>query len=150
MRPAWVARYIGLHYVPGGSSFNGCDCQGLVELAYRLERGVDGIFTPGPLWNPPTGEKTALAAMAREIGQYATAEMCRHCQIFPGEEREWDVALLRVRGHPMHLGLILPDGEMLHIEEGADSIIESYRGLRWGRKVVGFFRYGAEGGRDAG
>lgn len=52
-----------------------------------------------------------------------------------------DVIVLRLLGHPMHVGVVLGDRQMLHIEEGIDSAIESYAGPRWQHRVFGFFRY---------
>ena len=34
------SRYIGIPYMPGGESFAGCDCWGIVQLWYRNEMGI--------------------------------------------------------------------------------------------------------------
>lgn len=34
------SRFIGIPYVPGGESFAGCDCWGIVQLWYRNEFGI--------------------------------------------------------------------------------------------------------------
>jgi hypothetical protein len=41
----------------------------------------------------------------------------------------------------MHVGLVLGDRLMLHIETGIDSVIERYSGSGWAARVSGFYRY---------
>ena len=37
----WVARYIGIPFVSGGRTIIGCDCYGLLYLAYTIELGIE-------------------------------------------------------------------------------------------------------------
>jgi cell wall-associated NlpC family hydrolase len=50
--------------------------------------------------------------------------------------------LLRMRGVPMHIGLVVRAGQMLHIADEANSCLEDYRTSVWARRVLGFYRYG--------
>ena len=58
-----------------------------------------------------------------------------------GHERPGDVVLLRVRNHPIHVGMVVEPGRMLHIMAGCDAVIESYNGLEWRHRTLGVFRY---------
>jgi cell wall-associated NlpC family hydrolase len=63
-------------------------------------------------------------------------------KVIPAREaRCGDVIVLRMRGEPMHVGMVLGDQQMLHIERGINSVIERYGSLRWKNRVVGFFRH---------
>jgi hypothetical protein len=58
-----------------------------------------------------------------------------------GEERTSDALLMSLAGMPRHIGVVVGNGLVLHIERGAGSLIESYHSMRLRRRVVGFFRH---------
>ena len=61
-----------------------------------------------------------------------------------GDEHPGDGVLLRVMGRPIHVGVVVARGWMLHIEKNCDSLIERYAGgSRWERRVLGFYRHAA-------
>lgn len=61
--------------------------------------------------------------------------------LLPGEEKEGDVILLRIKGLPWHIGVVAGKNKMLHVERGAESVIEPYNGLKWNKRIIGFYRY---------
>ncbi|MBE3605150.1 C40 family peptidase [bacterium] len=56
-------------------------------------------------------------------------------------EQLGDVILLRVRGQPCHVGVVVARGKFLHAFEGTRSCVERYDGLKWRRRIMGFYRY---------
>ncbi|NAZ37141.1 C40 family peptidase [Rubellimicrobium sp. CFH 75288] len=133
MPPAWVAPYIGLPFAPGGRTREGLDCWGLCALVWSEQFGRDLPPYDGPAWVPglPAGSVEAAA----------TAYARRFSPVPLAEAEEGDGLLLRVLGAPIHAGLIVAPGWMLHIERGCDSVVERFDGPRWARRVVGCYRW---------
>jgi hypothetical protein len=51
------------------------------------------------------------------------------------------VIVLRVEGQPWHAGLVISKKDMLHTQIGIDSAIETYNGLIWKNRIVGYYQY---------
>jgi cell wall-associated NlpC family hydrolase len=132
MLPNWVAGYVGLPFAPGGRSRAGLDCWGLVALAYRERFARDLPDYDGPFW-----EK---GASADEIEAAAAAFSKAFVRVPEGEEREGDIVLARMAGAPIHVGLVIQRGFMLHIEQASDSCVERYDRTRWASRVEGIYR----------
>lgn len=135
MHPAWAEAYIGIPYVEEGRDLvrdGGVDCWGLLLLIWRERYGIVPPAYDGPHWHK--------GADAAEIGVAIERESARYTEIAPGCEREGDAIKLRLRGHPLHIGLVIAPGWMIHTHETAAVCIENYRGLAWNRRVLGFYR----------
>ena len=63
-----------------------------------------------------------------------------------GQERLGDGIMFRMRGEPLHVGMVLALGTMLHVEDGSDTCIEKYDNFRWEKRIVGFYRHEAAHG----
>lgn len=61
--------------------------------------------------------------------------------IAAGEERQFDIVLLRKRSLPIHVGIVTRPGYMLHVEEDIETVEEPYRRLKYKHQVVGFYRW---------
>ncbi len=133
MIPAWVETYIGIPYLEAGRTRAGLDCWGLIVLIWRERYGIDLPSYEGPHWRK--------GADAQEIGAAIDKEVARYRRIEAGAEREGDGILLRLRGHPLHIGLVVAPGWMIHTHETAAACIENYRGMAWNRRVLGFYRH---------
>jgi len=130
--PIWAGHYIGLRFKEHGRDISGVDCWGLVRLVLAEQFGI------------------ALPSYIREydntlrqdqIGALVERESQKWRIIKQGDELAGDVIVMRVRGAPMHVGLVLGDKHMLHIESGINSVIEAYTKPRWVDRIVGFYRY---------
>jgi cell wall-associated NlpC family hydrolase len=130
--PYWAGHYIGLPFKGHGRDRSGLDCWGLVRLVMAEQFGL------------------ALPSFCQEYGR--TTDTQRIPQLIARESTTWrevtadgeelgDIVVLRMRGKPMHVGMVLGDSQMLHIEQGIDSAIEKYRGARWQDRIAGFYRY---------
>lgn len=133
MIPAWASEYVGIPYKASGRDRAGCDCWGLVALIWRERFGRDL-----PDYN---SERWSDGANAQEVGSGAANYAAQFTPIDVGGEVLGDGVLLRMRGHPLHVGMVLAPGWMIHTHEAADVCIESYHRFLWRNRVLGFYRY---------
>ena len=130
--PFWAGHYIGLPFLDHGRDRNGLDCWGLVRLVMAEQFGI-ALPSYVDEYQRTTQVEKISALIGRESQKW---------KIVPtGKEMCGDVAVLRVRGKPMHVGFVLGDQQMLHIELGINSVIERYTGARWAERIAGFYRY---------
>jgi cell wall-associated NlpC family hydrolase len=133
MIPAWCANFVGLPYAPGGRTREGLDCWGLFSLVWTEHFGRPIPDYDGAAWRP--------GANHHDVARAAESFARRFTLIEAGQEREGDGIMLRVRGVPMHIGMVVAPGFMLHIEQASLSVIEPYRSMMWARRVLSFHRY---------
>lgn len=128
---AWTDDYIDLPYQVDGRSRGGVDCWGLVHLIYRERLG---IVLPDKAGIHTAHEKD-LAAIAQAMDEEAS--------LWKKVEKPdvYDVVLMRRGILACHVGICVGEGRFLHVVEGTDSTLEDLGGLRWGKRVVGFYRY---------
>lgn len=131
--PEWCAQYIGLPYKTGGRTRDGIDCWGLFNLVWAEQLGRALPDYDGALWHP--------GASAEEVAACARAYSDSFRRIEPGTERLGDGILFRMRGHPLHMALVVAPGFMLHVEDNCDACIEPYRVFRWEKRIIDFYRY---------
>jgi lipoprotein Spr len=132
--PEWVAAYVGLPFVEGGRDRSGLDCYGLLRLV--VNERFDGSVPPyeGIAFRRGEDEELLAHLMEERIRLWTPVR--------PGDERAGDGILLRVLGRPIHVGVVVAPGTMLHIEHACDSVVESYgEGSNWQRRVLGFYRH---------
>ncbi|MGE0699041.1 MAG: C40 family peptidase [Hyphomicrobiaceae bacterium] len=140
--PTWVQRYRNIPYLEGGRTRAGLDCWGLVTLVWREEMGVALPSHDGLFWAKGCDMKALGAQIDTFRGDYDPVPA--------GEEQPLDGVLLRLSGQPIHIGLVVCPGWMLHIARGIDTTIEEYRGALWRHRVLGFYRYRPPDGNAAG
>lgn len=131
--PSWIAQYVGIPYRALGRDRDGCDCWGLLAMIYREQFGRDL-----PDYN---NQRWTKGADANAVGSGAATYASQFVPVPFGEEALGDGVLLRMRGHPLHVGLVLAPGWMLHTHESADSCVESYERFIWKNRVIGIYRY---------
>lgn len=133
MIPSWVSDYIGIPFEDHGRSMSGADCWGLNRLVWREQFDLD---VPSFLneYTDTTDSDDISSAIERE-------KSLEWSQVQRDEERLGDGVLIRMRGVPMHVGLVVEPGVMLHIETGVNACIERYDGLKWSKRIVGFYRH---------
>lgn len=130
--PEWVGRYIGIPYAERGRTRAGVDCWGLLDMVWREHFGRDLPSYDGTHWRK--------GAVVAEVAHGAAAYSALFQPVARGAEREGDGVLLRLRGAPIHVGLVVAPGVMLHIEEATASCIESYNSFQWTKRIMGFYR----------
>jgi cell wall-associated NlpC family hydrolase len=137
--PIWAGHYIGLPFKDHGRDRAGLDCWGLVRLVMseQFSRAL-----------PSFTQEYRRTTQVDDIGKLIEREIPSWDALAPGEEEKGDVIVLRIRGRPMHVGLVLGDRHMLHVECGVNSVIERYTGPRWADRIFGFYRYKAVSGHE--
>lgn len=125
--------FIGIPFVPDGRDRSGCDCWGLIWMVYRDILGIT------------IHDYTGLVA------GNSVADLMRRAKLMDAERAKWemrsryeipqpfDVVLLRTKGVPSHVGLVVDNRRMLHVTEGIDSCIEDYTGPLWRDRVIGIY-----------
>lgn len=134
--PAWVEPYIGLPWRTLGRTRDGLDCYGLVRLVLQERWGVTTPAFDGAGW---TGQrkKEDLAAFAR----FVDGNMPDWRKVLWVARRSGDGVLLKVRGLPVHIGLIVSPDWFLHIQAGHNAAVERFDSLVWRHRICGVHRH---------
>jgi cell wall-associated NlpC family hydrolase len=127
--PEWCGKYIDIRFKAGGRGRHGCDCWGLFRMVYRDEFGIFLKRYSG-LYQSMTDTTGLLALFMLENSAWEKVE----------SPRVGDGILLRVMGHPIHVGIVVSPNRMLHIERKLWSVIEPFDSIRWSKRVLGFYR----------
>ena len=142
--PGWAKDYIGLKFKERGRDRDGCDCWGLVRLIAMNELGFN---------LPSFGEEYESTYKGTEVVEALDVHGIKDghwIQIEEGAEKLGTFILMNglylidgVRHRaPMHVGVVVASGRMIHIEEGIDSVLCKYREDRYTRKrIVGFYNH---------
>jgi cell wall-associated NlpC family hydrolase len=130
--PIWAGRYIGLPFRDHGRDRSGLDCWGLVRLVMAEQFGI-------ALPSLAAAYEHTLALDA--ISGVIRAQIPAWNAVAAGDERCGDVIVLRLHGQPLHVGVVLGDRHMLHVEARIDSAIERYDQTRWKDRIYGFYRH---------
>lgn len=130
----WTNEYIKVPFIDHGRQRDGVDCWGLIILIYQDKLGIslpslDGytnvkdIHTIGSMMNDRRGSHPWM-------------------EVPHGEEQEFDVAVFKMSGVPMHVGLVIGGGEMIHCQKGCGTYISNYvKDQSWSRRLVGIYRH---------
>lgn len=134
---SWAGKYIGTPYVERGRALGGADCWGLCRLVWEIECG---IIVPSYLKNSyqDTGDRDADAKL---VQQAVLAERTKWHEVEVGEEQEFDAVIMRLLGRPIHIGVVVNPGLMLHCEVGHNAVAERYDSLKWEKRIIGFYRH---------
>ena len=121
--------YIGLPFKGGGREVDGLDCWGLARLYYRNELGIDLPSFDSVYHIDDNLRIQELISQYREGWDRVETPN-------PG-----DLVVFNVLGEAVHLGIVLDGNQFLHIREDRDSVIESLSGVKWNRRIEGYYRY---------
>lgn len=131
---------LGVPFKTRGRDRSGLDCWGLVVLHHRE---VLNITLPGytELYDraDALGFRQLKTIFDREV------PLCDNIPL--GKEEPGDIAVLRMDGRPIHVGLVIGKRKMLHIEEGIYACAEPYTGIQWRGRLEGFYRHYASTGK---
>jgi len=126
----WVKKYIGIPFEYQGSSFEGADCYGLVHLVYKEEFGIK---LPSFVYsNKPTEMELWTLFMEEITGSRWTPSY---------EAKLGSIIILKLKGLPIHCGLVLDHTRMLHTMDFTHSCIEDFHRPQWKNRVETFLVY---------
>jgi lipoprotein Spr len=106
--PKWTGKYLGIPYRADGYDHAGCHCWGLVWLVYRDELGI----TLNRYAGIPHDDLLGVARAMKD-------RSCDPWQEVQRPFREFDVVLFR----DSHLGLAINAAQLLHVEDGSETVI---------------------------
>lgn len=134
MLPDWVNDYVGIPFVDGGRTREGCDCYGLVCLVFAEQFKVT---LPRRDYWPLVSDVSYLDRSIEEV---------RTVFWRPVEGQAWPgcVAEFRVPGKDrtlFHCGLMVSPTHMLHVFRGCETVLEEVYGLVWTNRLMGIYRY---------
>lgn len=129
----WWQKYIGRPFEEKGRGPNSFDCWGLVRWVY-------GYDHPDKIELPSYDECYKSTQDREKLSSVILTES--NIKWFPTDgPKTFDVILLRMRGFPMHVGVVTKPFHMLHCSQGIGTVHERFDSMRWEKKVLGFFRY---------
>ena len=130
-----IEKYIGLPFVRGGRTLHkdrGLDCYGLAKLFYENEYNIilpeyEGIDTKQDDF-AYCSESIMTLSTYKDFIQVDNPEL-------------GDLLLFNVMGLPVHIGIYVDRGLMLHTFDKSNSAIENYTRLKWKNKLYGVYRH---------
>lgn len=130
----WASQLISknIPFKAHGRSEEGLDCWGVVWLGHKEVFGnnipsYSEGYEPGDIRDFVKLE--SLIKSHLPVWQPVT-------DVQPG-----DVVLMRLGGRPIHVGLVIKAGIMLHIEENINLCLENYGKSIWKNRVIGIYRF---------
>ena len=118
-----------------GRDWDAWDCWGMLCVFHRdvlgvtLPSYVDDYQDAG---ESPESRKGLRDLIATNLGAWRRVD----------EPEPGDGVLLNIGGRPIHVGLAIGDGLMLHTERKINTVIERLASPMWARRIEGFYRYG--------
>ena len=134
MTPAeFACRAIAVPFEEKGRDWFGWDCWGMVLLFHRHVLGVD---------LPSYTEEYINAGSSVEGRAQLAGLIGKNVQGWDKVEtpESGDVVLLNINGHPIHVGIAIDAGRMLHTETKCNTLIERLASPMWSRRIAGFYR----------
>lgn len=132
----WANEYINLPFKEVGRERDGVDCYGLLRLVYRERLNI--LLPAYTDYETTQDHNTLKEQMSKNKAED------RWVEIPAGQERPFDVMLIRIVGLPIHLGIVTDvKKHVLHIERGSNAVHEDYRFNSWKApgKIIGYYRH---------
>jgi len=127
-----IKKYIGIPFKSCGRDYSGLDCWGLLRLIYREMRGIQlSSYT----------NEYVDARFYDKVSDVVNAHIPEWLLIERGMERPYDAVILRLRGLPIHIGMVVKPGLMIHVLAKVNTCLERYNTPMWDKRIRGFYRY---------
>ncbi|MDR1278649.1 MAG: C40 family peptidase [Treponema sp.] len=127
----WAKEYVGIPFASGGRDRSGADCYGLARLV-RVEQFGDNLpLLSGDYADADNFTETEALMRARRPLLAGV----------PVENPEaGDVCVLKFHGLPVHLGICVGGGWMLHTLKGTGSVLQRISDPHLAGRVEGWYR----------
>ncbi len=131
----FTARAIRVPFMDKGRDWDCWDCWGMIFLFHREVLSVT---------LPSYTEDYQDAGHSVESRQRLSTLIKTNMGAWRRVERPepGDVVLLNIGGRPIHVGLALGGGLMMHTERKINTVIERLDSPMWAKRIEGFYRYG--------
>lgn len=131
---SWTNGYVGIPYVPFGRGLEGCDCWGLVVLAYAAELGI--VL---PDYSDAYASPEEQAEVDALVGRASVEPVWSRID----DPQPLDVLVFRRGRLETHVGLHVDRGRMLHVTADDCAKLERYDVGAWSHRLTGVFRHAA-------
>lgn len=130
----WSNQYIKIPFLDLGRSRHGADCWGLVRIVFEEQKD---IILPSYDEYAHTLDKDSVSKTVNKVRSMGCWK-----EVYLGEEQEFDIPVFRISGFPMHVGIVIKRGQMLHCQRGCGTYISDYvNDQEWSRRLIGIYRY---------
>lgn len=129
-----LSRFIGVPFKEKGRDFDGWDCWGLAICFYRAQFGIE---LPSYTEDYKTTEDEA------EIGALVRREKLAWEELPIEQAHCGDLLIMRMRGQPMHCGVVLDPPVFLHVHDGMNAVKERWDSIKWQHRIVCVLRHAA-------
>ena len=119
-----------IFYQKNHRDFNFCDCYG---ICYLFNKEVLNKEIPEYLNEKIYDNEDVVKTYNSKKPEFT--------KVNTGREKAGDIVSLKVKSMPIHVGVVIEKGAMLHIMENRHAVIESYNTNKWKNKVDSFWRY---------
>ena len=127
-----LKEYIGISFKSCGRDHDGLDCWGLLCLIYKERLDITlASYT----------DEYVNACFYSTISKVVNAHIPEWESIKKGTEQPFDVIIFRLRGLPIHIGMVVKSGQMIHVLPKLNTCLERYDTLLWDKRIRGFYRY---------
>jgi cell wall-associated NlpC family hydrolase len=109
----WWADYIGIPFAERGYTRAGCNCWGLAHLVWAEQRGIYLPTFGGRYQSVRDGD--SVQAIRREF-----EPLCDRIEV----PEPLDIVLFDLADGSLHVGLVIDQRFMLHVEEGLKTVRE--------------------------
>ncbi len=124
--------YVGIPFLDGGDTREGCDCWGLIRLIYDERFSIDL-----PEYNDVSAHD--LRRVSREMLAGSNDATWREVT----SPRAFDVVLMRVFSGALiaHVGVVVSEAQFLHVEKATDAAVVPFDHSMYRDRIVGFRRH---------
>jgi len=129
-----LSEYIGIPYGDHGRNQKALDCWGLLWLIYKEQFNI-GLPSYTDRYASAEDQETVSHLIHNEIGPWT--------QVDANQVQFGDAVLLRIKGEPWHIGVVISQGLMIHVMKGIDVCLERYDRSMWQHRVMGIYRHEA-------
>ena len=127
-----LKEYIGIPFKSCGRDSFGLDCWGLLCLIYKERLDI----TLASYINEYVDAHSYSA-----ISNAVNAHIPEWISIKKGAEQPFDAIIFRLRGLPIHLGMVIKPRQMIHVLPKLNTCLERYDTPLWDKRIRGFYRY---------
>lgn len=129
-----LSEYIGISYGDHGRSREALDCWGLLWLIYKEQLDI-GLPSYTDRYMSAEDQETVTSLIHDEIGPWTEIDI--------NQADFGDAVLLRIKGEPWHIGIVVTRGLMIHVMKGINVCLERYDRSMWQHRVIGIYRHKA-------
>ena len=123
-------KFLNIAYEKNHRNFELCDCYGICYLFNKeiLKKDIPIYLNQDIVTH-------------EQISSTLSVKKSDFFKVTNGKEKIGDIVMMCIKGMAIHVGVVLQNGLMLHIMEGKQAAIESYKSTKWKNKVDSFYRY---------